>query len=114
MMSVRIARAATGRELVAKARGGYHGSWDGLWVSVDEEGTGQGDLVEPGIPHPVHDLVRVFEFNDADDLRRVCEAAGSDLAAIILEPMLGAGGAVVGTGNSWPRRAGWRTGPGRS
>jgi len=32
MMAVRIARAATGRDLVAKARGGYHGSWDGLWV----------------------------------------------------------------------------------
>ena len=38
MMAVRIARAATGRNLVAKARGGYHGSWDGLWVSAEDEG----------------------------------------------------------------------------
>ena len=97
MMAVRIARAATGRDLVAKARCGYHGSWDGLWVSAEEDGPELSDLVEPGVPRAVHDLVRVFDFNDPGDLTRVCEAAGSDLAAVIIEPLLGSGGCVPGT-----------------
>ena len=96
-MAVRIARAATGRDLVAKARCGYHGSWDGLWVSAEEDGPELSGLVEPGVPRAVHDLVRVFDFNDPGDLTRVCEAAGSDLAAVIIEPLLGSGGCVPGT-----------------
>jgi len=97
MMAVRVARAATGRDLVAKARCGYHGSWDGLWVSAKEPGTQPYDLIQPGVPRAVHDLVRVFEFNDSADLTSVCQAAGSDLAAIIIEPLLGSGGAVPAT-----------------
>jgi len=97
MIAVRIARAATGRDLVAKARCGYHGSWDGLWVSAMEPNPESDNVVEPGVPRSVHDLVRIFEFNDPEDLTRVCEAAGSDLAAVIIEPMLGSGGAVPAT-----------------
>ncbi len=97
MMAVRVARAATARDLVAKARCGYHGSWDGLWVSAKEPGAQPYDLIEPGVPRAVHDLVRVFEFNDLEDLTRVCQRAGSDLAAVIVEPLLGSGGAVPAT-----------------
>jgi len=97
MMAVRIARAATGRDLVAKARCGYHGSWDGLWVSAEEDGPEPSAIAEPGIPQAVVDLVRLFEFNDLEDLTQVCETAGSDLAAVIVEPMLGSGGAVPAT-----------------
>jgi glutamate-1-semialdehyde 2,1-aminomutase len=45
----------------------------------------------------VHDLVRVFEFNDLESLTEVCRTAGSDLAAVIIEPLLGSGGAVPAT-----------------
>jgi glutamate-1-semialdehyde 2,1-aminomutase len=97
MMAVRLARATTGRRLVAKARFGYHGSWDGLETDRPSGAPAAADSARGGIPSEVSDLLRIFEFNDVEDLRRVATAAGADLAAIILEPMLGAGGAVTGS-----------------
>jgi glutamate-1-semialdehyde 2,1-aminomutase len=95
MMAVRLARAATGRTLVAKARFGYHGSWDGLETDRPARGSAAAGRSPSGIPQEVNDLLRTFEFNDLADLRQVASEAGSELAAIILEPMLGAGGAVT-------------------
>jgi glutamate-1-semialdehyde 2,1-aminomutase len=89
MLAVRVARAATGRDIVAKARFGYHGGFDGLAPNSER--------IDPGIPRATADVLRVFEFNDSADMRRVCREAGSDLAAIVLEPLLGSGGAVPGT-----------------
>ncbi len=90
MLAVRVARAASGRDVVAKARFGYHGGYDGL-------ASDSTDRVGPGVPAAAAEALRVFEFNDPDDLERVCRAAGSDLAAIVLEPLLGSGGAVPAT-----------------
>jgi glutamate-1-semialdehyde 2,1-aminomutase len=89
MLAVRVARAATGRDIVAKARFGYHGGFDGLVPNSER--------IDPGVPRATADLLRVFEFNDSADMKRVCREAGSDLAAIVLEPLLGSGGAVPGT-----------------
>jgi glutamate-1-semialdehyde 2,1-aminomutase len=97
MLAVRAARAATGRDLVAKARWGYHGSWEGLSPNVGGGGEAAGEAPEPGIPGAALEGLRVFEFNDTSDLEGVCRRAGSDLAAIVLEPMLGSGGAVPAT-----------------
>ncbi len=96
MLAVRAARAATGRQVVVKARGGYHGSWEGLVPDAGLESGGD-RAHEPGIPAGVSDRLGVIEYNDAADLERVCRLAGSDLAAIILEPMLGSGGAIPAT-----------------
>lgn len=93
MLAVRAARAATGRETVVKARGGYHGSWDGLVPNAGFE-AGPGVAKAAGIQAGVLERLGVAEYNDVEDLERVCQLAGSDLAAIILEPMLGSGGAV--------------------
>lgn len=96
MIAVRVARAATGRDVVVKALGGYHGSWDGLVrdTRLDE---GAGNAAAPGISADVSRGVGIFEYNDVADLERVCRLAGSDLAAVVLEPMLGSGGAVPAT-----------------
>jgi glutamate-1-semialdehyde 2,1-aminomutase len=88
MLAVRVARAFTGRRTIIKADGGYHGFYDGLWPATVP---GQADG-GPGIPAGVAACVAAVKFNDLVDLDRVCAAAGGDLAAIILEPMLGAGG----------------------
>lgn len=96
MLAVRVARAVTGRDLVAKARWGYHGSWDGLSPNVGGGDEADGET-EPGIPPATLEGLRVFEFNDTSDLEGVCRRAGSDLAAIVIEPMLGSGGAVPAT-----------------
>jgi glutamate-1-semialdehyde 2,1-aminomutase len=96
MLAVRIARAVTGRDIVAKAKWGYHGTFDGLWAYV-EEGEALGNPIEPqpGIPEAVHDLTKVFEYNDVADLQSVCRGIGDGLAAIIVEPVLGSGGAIA-------------------
>jgi glutamate-1-semialdehyde 2,1-aminomutase len=93
MLAVRVARAVTGRDVLAKARYGYHGGFDGLAPNVG----GSSGRPEAGVAQATADLLRVFEFNDAADMDRVCREAGSDLAAIVLEPMLGSGGAVPAT-----------------
>jgi glutamate-1-semialdehyde 2,1-aminomutase len=94
MLAVRVARAATGRDIIAKARYGYHGSFDGLAPNF-----GGGSVrADPGVPRVTAEALRVFEFNDSADMERICCEVGSDLAAIVLEPVLGSGGAVPATG----------------
>jgi glutamate-1-semialdehyde 2,1-aminomutase len=93
MLAVRVARAVTGRDVIAKARYGYHGGFDGLAPN----GGGGSGRAEPGVARATANVLGVFEFNDAADMDRVCREAGSDLAAIVLEPMLGSGGAVPAT-----------------
>jgi glutamate-1-semialdehyde 2,1-aminomutase len=82
MNAVRCARIATGRPLIVKARHGYHGCWDGTPASED-------DLL--GIPDPVRATIRWVDYNDSAELAEVMDEDGHDVAAIILEPILGAG-----------------------
>jgi glutamate-1-semialdehyde 2,1-aminomutase len=93
MLAVRVARAVTSRDVVAKARFGYHGGFDGLAPNFVD---GSAPL-DPGVARPTADALRVFEFNDSADMEAICRQAGSDLAAIVLEPVLGSGGAVPAT-----------------
>ena len=83
MAALRLARAFTGRPRVARFEGGYHGTHD---YSVTP-GT--------GIPDPINDLVVTLPFNDISGCEaRMAETADS-LAAVIVEPVLGAGGVVA-------------------
>lgn len=90
MLAVRAARAFTGRELVVKAEGGYHGCWE--QVPVTSAGRGRGS----GVPQAVGELVRQCVYNDVESLRAVMEDVGERAAAVILEPVLCAGGVIVG------------------
>lgn len=82
MNAIRLARAVTGRDRVLKADWGYHGSWEGL-PSLKTEVV--------GVPGAVRDLVEWVDYNAAEQIERAMAAHGSDVAAIILEPVLGAG-----------------------
>ena len=75
MLAVKIARAATGRPIVVKASGGYHGSYDDLEAGL----YGQGDI--PG-------RVLLGEFGDAESFERVLEEQGDQIAAVVLEPIM--------------------------
>jgi glutamate-1-semialdehyde 2,1-aminomutase len=95
MDSVRIARAATGRDLIIRVEGCYHGSPDGLDFSSwpDLELAGPQDRPSPvphtaGIPAAYGDLLRMVSMNDLEGLTRIFAEEGDRVAGMILEPIM--------------------------
>lgn len=101
MNAVRAARAFTGRDLIVKMEGGYHGSYDDFEVSVHPDLTLAGPADAPvgvmdtrGVPKStLHDVV-VTPFNDVDALCRTMDHHGQLTAAVIVEPVMGAAGVI--------------------
>jgi glutamate-1-semialdehyde 2,1-aminomutase len=95
MDAIHLARAATGRDLVLKIEGSYHGHHDAVMVSVRPPLDQLGDRDVPasvpfgaGHPRAVSELTKAIPFNDADLLERVLEDIGDQVAALILEPAM--------------------------
>ncbi|MCC2030851.1 glutamate-1-semialdehyde 2,1-aminomutase [Microbacterium allomyrinae] len=85
MTAIRLARGATGRDLIVKFAGHYHGHSDGL---LAEAGSGVATLAMPGsagVPAPIAAQTLVIAYNDLDAVREVFAARGGDIAAIIVE-----------------------------
>jgi glutamate-1-semialdehyde 2,1-aminomutase len=98
--AVRLARGATGRAKVVKFAGGYHGHLDALLVDA---GSGVATLGIPGTPGVTEGAAAdtiVAPYNDLDATRRAVEAAGDDLAAILVEPVAANMGLVL-PGDGW-------------
>ena len=101
MNAARAARAFTGRDLLVKMEGGYHGSYDDFEVSVHPEVALAGPADAPvgvmdsrGVPKStLHDVV-VTPFNDVDALRRTMDHHGKLTAAVIVEPVMGSAGVI--------------------
>jgi glutamate-1-semialdehyde 2,1-aminomutase len=91
MLAVRAARAFTGRDLLVKADGGYHGCWEQVPMTQ-----GQGIGGQRGTPSAVNDLLRVCTYNDGPSLRAVMEEVGEQVAAVLLEPVMVGGGVLAG------------------
>jgi glutamate-1-semialdehyde 2,1-aminomutase len=97
MHAMRVARAFTGRDKIVKFEGQYHGVHDYALISVlPYDVTTLGDRDNPvrlawgrGIPQAVAETVVPVPYNDLDGLRRVFERDQDDLAAVIVEPVLG-------------------------
>jgi glutamate-1-semialdehyde 2,1-aminomutase len=83
MYATRLARLFTKKKLVAKTLGGWHGGNDALAYH----------LKSPYTDDPFFDGVS-FNFNERESFDKLMRDHGSDLAAVIIEPVLGAGGAV--------------------
>jgi len=95
MHAMRLARAFTGRDRIVKFEGQYHGVHDYALVSPDEA-TELGDRADPirivrgrGIPEVIATTMIPVPFNDLDALRRVFDRDGDQIAAVIVEPILG-------------------------
>ncbi|WP_228484764.1 glutamate-1-semialdehyde 2,1-aminomutase [Microbacterium cremeum] len=85
MTAIRLARGATGRDLVVKFAGHYHGHSDGL---LAEAGSGVATLAMPGsagVPAAIAAQTLVIPYNDVDAVREVFSARGHQIAAIIVE-----------------------------
>ena len=97
MHLMRIARGYTGRTKIVKFEGQYHGVHDYALISVLPNDMDElGDRDNPvrlawgrGIPEAVTQTVIPVPYNDLETLRRVFEAEGDDIAAVIIEPVLG-------------------------
>jgi glutamate-1-semialdehyde 2,1-aminomutase len=103
MFAVRLARAYTGRNDIAKFEGGYHGSSDWLEVSIQPDLDAAGDPHAPSavweIPMPGGDSspVAVLPYDDIEALEARLDERGSQLACVVIEPMMGVGGMLPGT-----------------
>jgi len=97
MHAIRVARAYTGRTKIVKFEGQYHGMHDYALISVlPNDMADLGDAGSPvrlvwgrGIPEAVADTVIPARYNDIEQLRALFEREGEDIAAIIVEPVLG-------------------------
>jgi glutamate-1-semialdehyde 2,1-aminomutase len=94
--AVRLARTHTGRTRVAKAEGSYHGIGDLLVVGSSTIGIAP-DRVPAGIPAKVADEVVEIPYNDPDGAEEVLEREGADIAAVLIEPVMGAAGMIDAT-----------------
>ena len=85
MTAIRLARGATGRDLIVKFAGNYHGHSDGLLAAAGS-GVATGGLPgSAGVPEAITAQTIVLPYNDVDALRACFEQAGESIAAVIFE-----------------------------
>ena len=96
MHAIRVARAYSGRELILKFEGNYHGFHDHtLWSTyapVDAYGNRRSPIPVPassGIPKTMRDFIITLPFNDSEGFERVMRSSGDQIAAVITEPCQG-------------------------
>ncbi|HEV8516250.1 MAG TPA: aspartate aminotransferase family protein [Candidatus Limnocylindrales bacterium] len=97
MHAIRVARGYTGRDLIVKFEGQYHGIHDYALISVLPNDVGDlGERDNPvrlawgrGIPKAIMETVIPVPYNDLATLRRVFERDGERIAAVLIEPILG-------------------------
>ncbi|HEY7151263.1 MAG TPA: aspartate aminotransferase family protein [Solirubrobacterales bacterium] len=95
MDAVHLARGATGRDMILKIEGSYHGHHDAVMVSVYPELDELGDRDDPrsvpygaGYPRALTDLTRAVPFNDADALESALDKLEGQVAGLIMEPAM--------------------------
>ena len=97
--TIRVARAFTGRSKFAKVEGGYHGTHDAVMVSLRIDPATGGDYDNPqavassaGLAPGTLEQAVIIPYNDVDVARRILEANRDELAAVIVEPVMGSVG----------------------
>lgn len=94
MSAIRLARGFTGRDRILKFAGCYHGHVDSLLVQAGSGALTLGVPSSPGVPQGCTADTTVLEFNNAGQLSETLDQIGSEVAAIILEPVVGNMGCV--------------------
>ncbi len=90
--ALRLARGATGRDVVVKFDGCYHGHADAFLVKAGSGSATLGEPDSPGIPEGTAVTTRITRFNDLDSVTAALEPG--DVAAVIVEPVAGNMGVV--------------------
>ncbi|MEI6647020.1 MAG: glutamate-1-semialdehyde 2,1-aminomutase [bacterium] len=97
MTALRVARGATGRNKIVKFDGCYHGHSDSVLVSAGSGLLTGGITSTPGVPQVVANDTFVVQYNDLIALTELMREKGSEVAAIIVEPVVGNMGLVQPT-----------------
>jgi glutamate-1-semialdehyde 2,1-aminomutase len=87
LSALRLARAFTGRDLVAKMEGCYHGHVDALLVKAGSGVATLGIPGTPGVPSRVAEQTLVIPYNDLDAFARLGRDRGREIACVIVEPV---------------------------
>src|SRR3954453_23743927 len=93
LLAIRLARAHTGRVKIAKAEGSYHGHADHTVVGSSTVGIQPKKVPAGVVAGGAGELVE-FPFNDPDAAELILEAAASEVAAVLVEPVQGAAGMI--------------------
>ena len=97
MSAIRLARGFTGRNVIAKFVGCYHGHVDSLLVQAGSGALTLGMPSSPGVPEGCTADTLALPYNDVETLKQAFAEQGDTLAAVILEPVCGNMGCVIPT-----------------
>ncbi len=94
MSAIRLARAATGRDKFIKFEGCYHGHGDSFLVKAGSGAATLGVPDSPGVPSSLAACTLNARFNDAESVEALLESNPDEIAAVIVEPVVGNMGCV--------------------
>lgn len=94
MSAIRLARAATGRKIIIKFEGCYHGHADGLLVKAGSGIATFGIPGSAGVPEEIARLTHALPYNDLAAVDAAFDAHEGEIAAVILEPVVGNAGCI--------------------
>lgn len=94
MTAIRIARGFTGRDLILKFEGCYHGHGDSFLVKAGSGVATFGLPNSPGVPEALSALTLTCGFNDLEELQSIFRAHAGRIAGVILEPVIGNAGFI--------------------
>ncbi|WP_028917880.1 glutamate-1-semialdehyde 2,1-aminomutase [Pseudoxanthomonas sp. J35] len=100
LSAIRLARGATGRQRIVKFEGCYHGHGDSFLVKAGSGMLTLGVPTSPGVPAGLSELTATLSYNDFEGATKLFEEIGGEIAAVIIEP-------VVGNANCIPPREGY-------
>ncbi len=89
LSAVRLARGATGRTKIVKFEGCYHGHGDSFLVKAGSGALTLGVPDSPGVPKALADLTLTLPYNDFDAATQMFDEVGAEVAAVIVEPIVG-------------------------
>ena len=95
MSAIRLARAATGRKIIVKFEGCYHGHADGLLVKAGSGVATFGIPGSAGVPEEIAQLTLALPYNDVGAVEAAFAKHRGEIAAVILEPVVGNAGCIV-------------------
>src|SRR5690606_33566745 len=95
MSAIRLARGYTGRSVIVKFAGNYHGHVDSLLVAAGSSAATLAVPNSPGVTEGTSGDTLVLEYNDVAGLNSAFDQFGNRIAGVIVEPVVGNMGCVV-------------------